>query len=92
MLQVTKLTGPAGSGKSVALEAIHNAMTAQGRQCLALTGGGNDESTVMAIQRHIWGHDRFLPVILLDNVSEDLVAMITASVSRPGYLYAAMAS
>lgn len=90
MLQVTKLTGPAGSGKSVALEAIHNAMTSQGRQCLALSGDGRPESTILAIQRHVNTHDRFLPVVVLDDASEDLVDLITASVSSMGFLYAAI--
>jgi DNA repair ATPase RecN len=90
MLQVTKLTGPAGSGKSVALEAIHNAMTSQGRQCLALSGGGRPESTILAISRHVNEHDRFKPVILLEDATDDLVERITASISQPGFLYAAV--
>lgn len=90
MLHVTKLIGPAGSGKSIALEAIHNAMTSQGRQCLAISGESTPLGIEQAIRQHVNSHDRLLPVILLEDATHDLVDRITASISSMGFLYAAI--
>ena len=91
MLQVTRITGPAASGKTTALQAIHDAMTSQGRRTLSISGGARPEYIVKSVQHALFNeppHDAHPLVVLLDEATEPAIKLLTDSITRPCYLYA----
>lgn len=93
MLKVTRITGAAASGKTTALQAIHDAMTSQGRRTFSVSGHARPESVLSSVQHALLGgplHDAPPLVILLDEGTEATIKLLTETITQPCYLYASI--